>query len=119
MEFEQIGNAFAQHFYNVFDQNRANLAPLYQEQSLLTYQGAKIQGRVNILKKLEELPFRTVKHDILDIDCQPSVSGGVIVFVNGFIKTDDDPQHRFSEVFHLVPANNSFFITNHLFRLQV
>ena len=85
----------------------------------MTYQGGKVQGRANILKKLAELPFNTVKHDIQDIDCQPSVSGGIIVFVGGYVKTDDDPPHRFGEVFHLTPANNSFFITNHIFRLQI
>jgi hypothetical protein len=40
------------------------LAQLYQDQSLMTYQGDKVQGRANILKKLAELPIRTVKHDI-------------------------------------------------------
>jgi hypothetical protein len=95
------------------------LAQLYQDQSLMTYQGDKVQGRANILKKLAELPIRTVKHDIQDIDCQPSVCGGILIFVNGLLKTDDDPPHRFSEVFHLVPAQNSFFITNHLFRLLI
>lgn len=83
-KFEEVGNAFVQHYYNTFDQNRQNLAPLYvrrccmnpliyiffqyflsiiifshthslypqQDNSLMTWEGDKIQGRVKILEKL-------------------------------------------------------------------
>lgn len=35
--------AFAEHYYNTFDTNRAGLAPLYQEQSMLTFEGGKVR----------------------------------------------------------------------------
>jgi hypothetical protein len=36
--------AFTDHYYNTFDTARANLASLYQEQSMLTFEGQKFQG---------------------------------------------------------------------------
>lgn len=36
--------AFTEHYYTTFDTARANLAPLYQDQSLLTFEGQKFQG---------------------------------------------------------------------------
>jgi hypothetical protein len=90
------------------------------ENALLTWEQDKIQGRANILKKLAELPFGRLKHDIQTIDCQPSVSGGVIIFVGGSVKIDDDQPLRFCSVFHLGSGgNNNFFLTNHMFRLQL
>jgi hypothetical protein len=86
----------------------------------LTWENEQIQGKVNILKKFGELPFRTVKHDLSTTDCQPSPSGGIIIFVGGHITIDGEQQHRFAEVFHLVSSGQSqFFLTNHLFRLQL
>jgi hypothetical protein len=86
----------------------------------LTWENDQIQGKVNILKKFGELPFKTVKHELSTTDCQPSPSGGIIVFVGGIMTIDNDQQFRFSEVFHLVASGGSqFFLTNHLFRLQM
>lgn len=36
--------AFTDHFYSTFDSARANLAGLYQDQSMLTFEGQKFQG---------------------------------------------------------------------------
>lgn len=36
--------AFTDHYYATFDSNRANLVGLYQDQSLLTFEGQKFQG---------------------------------------------------------------------------
>jgi hypothetical protein len=44
----------------------------------LTWEGKQIQGKVNIIKHLEGLPFQKVQHKLTTIDCQPSVSGGVL-----------------------------------------
>ena len=36
--------AFTDHYYNLFDTNRSALAGLYQDQSLLTFEGVRFQG---------------------------------------------------------------------------
>eukprot|EP01027_Heterolobosea_sp_BB2_P022143 GEZU01032580.1.p1 GENE.GEZU01032580.1~~GEZU01032580.1.p1 ORF type:complete len:132 (+),score=38.48 GEZU01032580.1:29-397(+) len=120
MDFDAVGKNFVQYYYNVFDTNRENLAPLYQAQSLLTFEGERFQGADAIKNKLVSLPFQRVKHDVQTIDCQPSVSGGIIVFVSGQLMVDDSPAPlKFSQTFHLAAgANNSFWVTNDLFRLN-
>lgn len=175
--------AFTDHYYSTFDTNRAALGALYQEQSLLSFEGQKFQGtqqvstvgvvgalpvrggaglagvcvgreggwgggpkagdstdsrgarqskygqlllgalgtvnpcaacfkqswqqrtpqaapmqatehpsnpatratppRLQILQKLTSLPFQQCKHHVSSIDAQPSVGGGLIVFVTG------------------------------------
>lgn len=84
--FEEVGRAFVLHYYNIFDTNRAGLQSLYQEMSMMTFEGEKIQGSQAIAQKLTSLPFQSVKHEIITVDSQPSASGGVLVFVCGNLK---------------------------------
>ncbi|KAD0468671.1 hypothetical protein E3N88_44216 [Mikania micrantha] len=84
MDPDAVAKAFVEHYYSTFDTNRSNLANLYQESSMLTFEGQKIQGSANIVAKLTSLPFQQCKHSITTVDCQPSgPSGGMLVFVSG------------------------------------
>eukprot|EP00906_Rhabdomonas_costata_P025312 RCo036219 len=118
MSFSEVGTAFVGHYYNTFDTNRAGLMALYRDNSLMTFEGAQIQGKQKIMEKLAGLTFQRVKHETQTIDCQPSITGGIIVMVSGMLKTDDDPPHRFSQVFHLVQEGSSFWVSNDVFRLN-
>lgn len=77
--------AFVDHYYRTFDENRQNLTPLYQEQSLLTFQGERFQGAQAILQKLTSLAFQRCQHQLSSVDAQPSLSGGINVFVTGHL----------------------------------
>ena len=35
---QEVGRAFVQHYYNIFDSNRAGLQLLYQDVSMLTFE---------------------------------------------------------------------------------
>uniref|UniRef100_A0A175YRK0 NTF2 domain-containing protein n=1 Tax=Daucus carota subsp. sativus TaxID=79200 RepID=A0A175YRK0_DAUCS len=84
MDPDAVAKAFVEHYYSTFDNNRSNLGNLYQEASMLTFEGQKIQGSVNIVAKLTSLPFQQCKHSITTVDCQPSgPAGGMLVFVSG------------------------------------
>eukprot|EP00261_Vitis_vinifera_P036527 XP_019077770.1 PREDICTED: nuclear transport factor 2 isoform X1 [Vitis vinifera] len=84
MDPDAVAKAFVEHYYSTFDANRANLANLYQESSMLTFEGQKIQGSPNIVAKLTSLPFQQCQHSITTVDCQPSgPAGGMLVFVSG------------------------------------
>ncbi|KAB2090486.1 hypothetical protein ERO13_A03G124500v2 [Gossypium hirsutum] len=83
MDPDAVAKAFVEHYYSTFDANRAGLANLYQEGSMLTFEGQKIQGSQSIVVKLTSLPFQQCKHNITTVDCQPSGSGGMLVFVSG------------------------------------
>ncbi len=67
----------------MFGENRAGLASLYQDASLLTFEGQKFQGAQNIIQKLTTLPFQKVAVARDTVDVQPSISGGILIFVTG------------------------------------
>ncbi|WOL12855.1 nuclear transport factor 2-like [Canna indica] len=87
MDPDSVAKAFVEHYYRTFDGNRAALGGLYQDGSMLTFEGAKIQGAAAIVAKLTSLPFQQCAHVISTVDCQPSgPAGGVLVFVSGSLQ---------------------------------
>ncbi|XP_057801231.1 nuclear transport factor 2B-like [Salvia miltiorrhiza] len=121
MDLEAVSKAFMEHYYSTFDSNRAALANLYQDTSMLTFESQKFQGTQNITAKLTSLPFQQCQHQITTIDCQPSdPAGGMLVFVSGNLQLAGE-QHalKFSQMFHLMPTpQGSFYIFNDIFRLN-
>ncbi|KAL6900728.1 hypothetical protein ACP4OV_005404 [Aristida adscensionis] len=120
MDPDAVAKAFVEHYYRTFDTNRAALAGLYQDGSMLTFEGDKILGAANIAAKLNSLPFQQCEHKIVTVDCQPSgPQGGMLVFVSGSIRTGpEDHPIKFSQAFHLLPAGQTFFVQNDMFRLN-
>ncbi|KAK3443353.1 hypothetical protein EUGRSUZ_B03507 [Eucalyptus grandis] len=108
MDPDAVAKAFVEHYYSTFDANRGGLANLYQEGSMLTFEGQKIQGSQSIVSKLTSLPFQQCQHSITTVDCQPS---GPLA----------GEQHalKFSQLFHLMPTpQGSFYVLNDIFRLN-
>ncbi|GFS31078.1 nuclear transport factor 2B [Actinidia rufa] len=84
MDPDAVAKAFVEHYYSTFDTNRGGLANLYQDGSMLTFEGQPFQGAQNIAAKLASLPFQQCQHAITTVDCQPSgPAGGMLVFVSG------------------------------------
>lgn len=111
MDPDAVAKAFVEHYYSLFDSNRAALANLYQEGSMLTFEGQKIQGSQNIVAKLTSLPFQQCQHSITTVDCQPSgPAGGMLVFVSGNLQLAGE-QHalKFSQVRYTFAISLSFF----------
>uniref|UniRef100_A0A7I4D1G9 NTF2-related export protein n=1 Tax=Physcomitrium patens TaxID=3218 RepID=A0A7I4D1G9_PHYPA len=121
MDPDQLSKHFVEHYYTTFDTNRLALINLYQEGSMLTFEGEKIQGAQSISNKLNSLPFQQCKHNISTVDCQPSgLSGGWVVFVSGNLQLPGE-EHllKFSQMFHLAPTpQGSFYVFNDIFRLN-
>ncbi|KAJ4982414.1 hypothetical protein NE237_033251 [Protea cynaroides] len=120
-QVELVGKAFVDHYYHLFDTNRASLSSLYQPTSMLSFEGQKIQGMEEIASKLTQLPFDQCHHSISTIDSQSSsCTGGIIVFVSGNLQLQGEEHHlRFSQMFHLIPTpQGSFFVQNDIFRLN-
>mmetsp|Transcript_18717 Transcript_18717/g.56633 ORF Transcript_18717/g.56633 Transcript_18717/m.56633 type:complete len:124 (+) Transcript_18717:183-554(+) len=117
---DAVAKAFTDHYYHTFDTNRHALGPLYQEQSLLTFEGQKTAGSALILQKLTSLPFSQCKHQISSLDAQPSMSNGINIVVTGQIITEGESQAlKFSQFFHLAQAGASYVISNDCFRLNL
>eukprot|EP00088_Acartia_fossae_P014032 TRINITY_DN17477_c0_g1_i2.p1 TRINITY_DN17477_c0_g1~~TRINITY_DN17477_c0_g1_i2.p1 ORF type:complete len:144 (+),score=34.66 TRINITY_DN17477_c0_g1_i2:37-432(+) len=118
--YEQIGKAFTEQYYNMFDNpaTRAQLSALYNaDQSLMSFEGQQMQGSVKIMEKIQSLTFQKIAHLITAVDCQPMFDGGILINVLGQLKTDDDPPQSFMQNFVLKPGGDSFFIQHDVFRL--
>ena len=114
-----IGKAFVSHYYGLFDSNRGALSGLFNEKSMMTYEGSQHAGVKSIMEKLSTLKFQTVKHETKTMDVQPSGAGGLIVVVTGDIFVDGGNNGiKFCETFHLMKSENSFWIHNSVFRLN-
>ncbi|GFY88120.1 nuclear transport factor 2A [Actinidia rufa] len=100
MDPDAVAKAFVEHYYTTFDSNRAGLANLYQESSMLTFEGQNTQGCQSIVAKLTSLPFQQCQHAITTVDCQPSgPAGGMIVFVSGDLQlTGEQHALKFSQL---------------------
>ncbi|XP_072965064.1 nuclear transport factor 2B-like [Typha angustifolia] len=121
MDPDSLAKAFVEHYYRTFDHNRADLVGLYQDNSMLTFEGAKTQGAQAIAAKIASLPFQQCAHSISTVDCQTSgPAGGVIVFVSGSLQVGGEQYPlKFSQMFHLMPTpQGSFYVLNDIFRLN-
>ncbi|GLJ24657.1 hypothetical protein SUGI_0471410 [Cryptomeria japonica] len=120
-EVDEVGKAFVDQYYYMFDHSRGSLLPLYESYSTMSFEGEKIEGAHKISVKLASLPFDQCKHHVSTIDCQSSgVAGGIIVFVSGTLQLPGEEHHlRFSQMFHLVRTlEGNFYIQNDIFRLN-
>ncbi|KAJ4835922.1 Nuclear transport factor 2B [Turnera subulata] len=121
MDPDALAKAFVQHYYTTFDTSREQLAALYQEGSMLTFEGQQVLGSQNIVHKLTTLPFQQCQHSITTVDCQPSgPAGGWLVFVSGNLQLSGEAHAlKFSQMFHLIPTQQgSFYVLNDIFRLN-
>lgn len=119
-DFNSIAQQFTQFYYNTFDQDRKNLAALYRDNSMLTFETSAIQGVAGITEKLTSLPFEKVAHKVSTLDAQPSnESGGIMVMVTGALLVDEEQRPmNYTQVFQLLPdGGGSYFVFNDLFRL--
>ncbi|XVF01842.1 hypothetical protein REPUB_Repub04eG0123900 [Reevesia pubescens] len=99
MDPDVVAKAFVEHYYSTFDAIQASLANLYQDGSMLTFEGQKIQGSQNFMAKFTGLPFQQCQHNITTVDCQPSGAGGILVFVFGTLQLAGEHHAlKFSEV---------------------
>ncbi|KAI8837275.1 nuclear transport factor 2 [Chytriomyces cf. hyalinus JEL632] len=121
MSADQIAKGFTEFYYNAFDTNRAQLAPLYRDMSMLTYEDKQFVGAQNIVNHLAGLPFTRIKHVITKCDAQPShpTQGSILITVMGQLQFDDSPAPMpFTQTFHLYPEGPSnYFVYNDMFRL--
>ncbi|KAL9553695.1 Nuclear transport factor 2 [Mucor bainieri] len=116
-----IANQFTTYYYQTFDANRQGLAQLYREASMLTFEGQPFRGAADIGEKLGSLPFQKVQHRVSTFDAQPADPSGsnILVFVTGQLLIDDETNPQmFSQTFHLVPENGSYYVFNDIFRLN-
>ncbi|KAI0263710.1 nuclear transport factor 2 [Gloeopeniophorella convolvens] len=120
-DINAIAKQFTDFYYTTFDSDRAQLAPLYRDHSMLTFEGTPFQGAAAIVEKLTTLPFQRVQHKVTTFDAQPSSQtvASLIVSVTGLLLVDDGENPlQFSQVFQLIPDGGSYYVFNDIFRLN-
>ncbi|KZT44212.1 nuclear transport factor 2 [Sistotremastrum suecicum HHB10207 ss-3] len=117
---DAIAKQFVDFYYNQFDNDRSQLASLYRESSMLSWESSPFQGSTAIVEKLTTLPFQKVLHKVSTIDAQPSspTVASLLVSVSGLLVVDDSEHPlQFSQVFQLIPDGGSYYVLNDIFRL--
>ncbi|KAF4306596.1 Nuclear transport factor 2 [Botryosphaeria dothidea] len=119
-DFQNIATQFVQFYYKTFDENRGQLASLYRDQSMFTFEANSVQGTGGIVEKLTNLPFQKVVHQVATLDAQPaSEDGSILVLVTGALLVDEEQRPMsYTQAFQLRPDGaGSYFVFNDVFRL--
>eukprot|EP00658_Telonema_sp_P-2_P008987 TRINITY_DN13404_c0_g1_i2.p2 TRINITY_DN13404_c0_g1~~TRINITY_DN13404_c0_g1_i2.p2 ORF type:complete len:118 (+),score=34.23 TRINITY_DN13404_c0_g1_i2:177-530(+) len=109
------------HYYTTFDSDRSQLAALYTAASTLHFEGTVCSGQEAIIQKLTTLGFQTCKHDLTSarLDVQVTSGGGIFILCTGQLLVDAETHPSlFTETFVLQQAGASWYIHNHMFRLN-
>lgn len=120
VDFNTVATEFCTFYYQQFDSDRTQLGNLYRAESMLTFETSQLQGAKDIIEKLVSLPFQKVSHRVSTLDAQPaSPAGDILVMVTGELLIDEEQNaQRYSQVFHLIPEGNSYYVFNDIFRLN-
>eukprot|EP01084_Bolivina_argentea_P250295 419293_1 len=123
IDLNGIGKAFVEHYYTLFDSNRLQLADLYQDTSMLSYENEHFAGKKQIMAKLcNGVFYKKIQHIPKTLDVQPSGANGLMIMITGDLKVDDEPNPlKFGQMFHLLPTDNTFqrfWLHNDIFRLN-
>uniref|UniRef100_A0A7S1UZF9 Nuclear transport factor 2 n=1 Tax=Grammatophora oceanica TaxID=210454 RepID=A0A7S1UZF9_9STRA len=118
MSADEIAKAFVNHYYQTFSSNVGALSSLFTPQSMMTFEGAQLQGADNIVAKLQSIG--QVQHDIKSTDVQPSNDpNAILIFVTGAVKIGGDNPLHYCEMFQLIAtAPGQYVIHNNVFRLN-
>ena len=91
-DFQAVGQQFITHYFNSLQTNKAALASLYTEQSMLSYEGEQFMGVQAIGEKLGALPNLTFDAQNAVMDYQPSVNNGIFVLIAGNLFIDGNQE---------------------------
>ncbi|KAF1920712.1 hypothetical protein BDU57DRAFT_437950, partial [Ampelomyces quisqualis] len=109
---------FVEFYYAQFDSNRANLASLYRDHSMLTFEAQGTLGVAAIVEKLQNLPFQQIQHRTDTVDAQPVGEDGVLVLVTGALLVEgSEKPMSFTQTFQLRKEAENWYIFNDVFRL--
>ncbi|GJP39934.1 hypothetical protein CLOM_g24252 [Closterium sp. NIES-68] len=123
----EVGKAFASQYYTVMHTQPHDVHKFYVDESKFTraerlgIPGETVTTMQGIHSKVMSLDSCEVKAEIKSVDCQESLSGGVLVVVTGshcYTSTSGGPGERrgFVQSFFLAPQQNGFYVLNDIFR---
>ncbi|KAI9726171.1 MAG: Nuclear transport factor 2 [Chrysothrix sp. TS-e1954] len=117
---DEVAKQFVTFYYQTFDQDRSKLAALYRDTSQLKFETNSSVGVTDIIQQLTSLPFEQVEHQVSTCDSQASSSkdNSILVLVTGKLLTGGESNAlSYTQAFHLMPENNTYYVLNDVFRL--
>lgn len=118
----QVGYSFVCQYYTVLHNSAQFLYQFYNEQSSLTVaesdstNAAVVQGQQAIHQKVIELGYVDAKVEIMSVDSQYSLGGGVLVIVTGMITRKGSERRAFAQSFFLAVQEKGYFVLNDIIR---
>ncbi|OIR56477.1 MAG: nuclear transport factor 2 [Amphiamblys sp. WSBS2006] len=113
--------SFIQYYEHAFNTGRAEMGALFLAAAVMSFEGATVVGKDEVVAKLASLPIKQLRRDIGSLDVQPFAAAESALLINttGNILVDEEvhPQ-RYSETFVLVPHGQGYAIANTWFRLN-
>lgn len=119
MSAEEVAKAFVNQYYATFQSNREGMAPLYREQSSLSFESEVAKrGTRDIMEKLRSLP--PCAYHVQSVDVQQSVMpNAILVFCTGQVMIEQGKPLKYCQVFQLVAeAQNQYYLHNDMFRFN-
>lgn len=125
MSYEtQLADSFVEYYYRMNNENKEELASIYTEASLITFQDTQIMGinprngSLNIMERLTGEALGSMIKKPIVWQAQQSVSDTFLVCVQGSVRMSQEEAEELSfyEVF-LIGRNEegNFFIINQIF----
>ena len=119
-----FGNAFVSWYFQAFNEGKENLAGVYADNTLITFQDQQITGtnprtgQLNIIERLTSLGLVGMTKRPIVIQAQPSIGGTVLICVQGNCRMSPDEAEElgFFEIFLVARTEEgSFQIVNQVF----
>eukprot|EP00898_Chlorokybus_atmophyticus_P008273 jgi/Chlat1/8447/Chrsp80S07857 len=118
-----VGRAFVTQYYQVLHSAPRFLHRFYTDDSTFTHAefgsdtpADSVKSQRDIHVKVSGLEYEDSKAEILTVDSQYSLDGGVIVLVTGTLTTKKTPCRNFVQTFFLAPQERGYYVLNDVFR---
>mmetsp|Transcript_7985 Transcript_7985/g.20498 ORF Transcript_7985/g.20498 Transcript_7985/m.20498 type:complete len:440 (-) Transcript_7985:889-2208(-) len=120
VESNTVATQFVQQYYHVLSNWPENLHRFYTDASTLSHcvvgeETTHTQTQRGIHEKVMSLGLQGAVPQILSVDAQTSIGGGVVVHTTGFLTLKGSKPRPFAQVFFLAVQEIGYFVLNDLF----
>jgi len=120
LESNTVATQFVQQYYHVLSNWPENLHRFYTDASALTHsvvggESVRIHTQRGIHEKVMGLGLQGAVPQILSVDSQTSLGGGVVVHTTGYLTLKGKKTRLFAQVFFLAQQEKGYYVLNDLF----
>ena len=112
-----VGNCFVKSYYPALASCPSKLHRMYKDDSRFMHGNETILGQEKIKEKIMTMYLEGVFVDYkcLNLNCQASLDGGVMVMVSGFMSLKNKPPKAFMQTFFLAVQGKGYYVLNDSF----